>query len=290
MGPSSAQFSCGSSGFWSILPAPPESWAFSGASASWFPDSRHLAVNGGDFENTMLVTDSTDGSSRVIYRVTGRLLDPSVSPDGKKMLFSGGAAAEWDILDVSLADGQVHTLVGGGGVSWEPDWAPSATHFLFSTFGEGSGGGIVDRSAAEGFSDAWPMLRRATDSYALGPRWAPDGTRFLFAQGQVSHMQLAIANASGRRPIVLAENVAENAHAWSPDGQWVVFLRREGGKEQVVKMKPVAGATPIVLATGSPAGGRLLHDSMVPRGGLDRIPIGRRHLHDFPGRQEPPAH
>ncbi len=224
-----------------------------GRDASWFPDSRHLAVNGGDFENTMLVTDATDGSSRVMYRVTGRLLDPSVSPDGKMMLFSGGAAAEWDILDVSLADGHVHTSVGGGGVSWEPDWAPSATHFLFSTFGEGSGGGIVDRSAAEGFSRRVADAPPGDDSYALGPRWAPDGTRFLFAQGQVSHMQLAIANASGRRPIVLTEDVAENAHAWSPDGQWVVFLRREGGKEQVVKIKPVAGATPIVLASGGPA-------------------------------------
>lgn len=224
-----------------------------GRDASWFPDSRHLAVNGGDFENTMLVTDSTDGSSRVMYRVTGRLLDPSVSPDGKKMLFSGGGAAQWDILDVSLADGHVHTLVGGGGVSWEPDWAPSATHFLFSTFGEGSGGYIVDRSAAEEFSRRVADALPGEDSYALGPRWAPDGTRFLFTQGQVSHMQLAIANASGRRPVVLAENVAENAHAWSPDGQWVVFLRREGGKEQVVKMKPVAGAAPIALATGGPA-------------------------------------
>jgi serine/threonine protein kinase len=224
-----------------------------GRDASWFPDSRHLAVNGGDFENTMLVTDSTDGSSRVMYRVTGRLLDPSVSPDGKKLLFSGGGAAQWDILDVSLADGHVHTLVGGGGVSWEPDWAPSATHFLFSTFGEGSGGYIVDRSAGEGFSRRVADALPGADSYALGPRWAPDGTRFLFTQGQVSHMQLAIANASGRRPIVLTENVAENAHAWSPDGQWVVFLRREGGKEQVVKMKPVAGAAPIVLATGGPA-------------------------------------
>jgi serine/threonine protein kinase len=223
-----------------------------GREGSWFPDSRHLAVNGGDFENTMYAVDSADGSSRVMYRVTGRLLDPSVSPDGKKILYGSGAA-EWDVLDVSLADGHVHTLVGGGGVSWEPDWAPSGTHFLFSTFGDGSGGGIVDRSAAEGFSRRVADAPPGSDNYALGPRWAPDGTRFLFAEGQVAHMQLAIANASGRRPVVLTENVMEHAHAWSPDGQWVVFLRRDGGKEQVVKMKPVAGASPIVLASGSPA-------------------------------------
>jgi eukaryotic-like serine/threonine-protein kinase len=223
-----------------------------GREGSWFPDSRHLAVNGGDFENTMFVVDATDGSSRVIYRVSGRLIDPSVSPDGKKILYGSGAA-QWDVLEVSLADAHVHTLVGGGGVSWQPDWAPSGTHFLFSTFGEGSGGGIVDRSAAEGFSRRVADAPPGRDTYTLGPRWAPDGTRFLFAEGQAAHMQLAVANASGRRPIVLTENVMEHAHAWSPDGQWVVFLRRAGGQEQVVKMKPVAGASPIVLASGSPA-------------------------------------
>jgi Tol biopolymer transport system component len=202
----------------------------------------------------MFVVDSTDGSSRVMYRVTGVLLHPSVSPDGKKVLYSGGAA-EWDVLEVSLANGQVHTLVGGGGVSWEPDWAPSGTHYLFSTFGDGAGGGIVDRSAAEGFSRRVADAPPGGDTYALGPQWAPDGTRFLFAEGPVERMQLAVANASGGRPIVLTENVLENAHAWSPDGQWVVFLRHENGKEQVVKMKPDAGAPPQVLASGSPAAG-----------------------------------
>jgi serine/threonine protein kinase len=223
-----------------------------GQDGSWFPDSRHLVANGGNFHNTMFVVDSTDGSSRVIYRVTGGLLHPSVSPDGKKILYGSGAA-EWDVLDVSLADGHVHTLVGGGGVSWQPDWAPSGTHYLFSTFGDGSGGGIVDRSATEAFSRRVADAPPGSDTYALGPQWSPDGTRFLFAEGLVARMQLAVANASGRRPIVLTENVLENAHGWSPDGQWVVFMRHEGGKEQVVKMKPAAGATPLVLASGRPA-------------------------------------
>ncbi len=219
--------------------------------ASWFPDSRHLIVTGGDFNNTLFVVDSTDGSSRVIYRVVDGLLNPSVSPDGKRIAYSGGAA-EWDVLEISLPEGRVHTAVGGGGVSWEPDWAPSGTHYLYSIFGNGGRGGIEDRFAAEGFSREVAEAPPGTDTYALAPRWAPDGTRFLFVQGLVGRLQLMIANAAGEHWTPIADNVEQMAHAWSPDGQWIAFLRTEGGKQQLLKIRPVAGATPLVLVNAAP--------------------------------------
>jgi eukaryotic-like serine/threonine-protein kinase len=237
-----------------ILPFPsgaPRSLGIAGVDPSWFPDSRHILISGGTFNNTLYVVNSSDGSSRVIYRVSDGLRYPSVSPDGKKIAYSAGAS-EWDILEITLPDGRVHTLVGGGGVSWEPDWSPSGAHYLFSTFGAGAGGGIVDRSAADGLSRRVAEAPQGTNTYALGPRWAPDGARFLFVQGPMTREQLTIANASSGRWTVLADTNIENPHAWSPDGQWVAFLRREGGKQQVVKMKPVAGAAPLVLANASP--------------------------------------
>jgi hypothetical protein len=68
----------------------------------------------------------------------------------------------------------------------------------------------------------------------------------------MTRLQLTIANPSGGRWTVLADNVLTNPHAFSPDGQWVAFLRHEGGKQQLAKMKPVAGATPLVLANAVP--------------------------------------
>jgi Tol biopolymer transport system component/tRNA A-37 threonylcarbamoyl transferase component Bud32 len=235
-----------------ILPYPsgtPRNIGIVGPDVSWFPDNRRLLINGGNFNNTMSVLDSTDGSSRVIYRVTGMFRDVSVSPGGKKIIYSGGTA-EWNVLEISLPDGRIHTVVGGGGVSWQPDWAPSGTHYLFSTFG--APGGIENRSAMDGFSRRVVEAPPGPETYTLAPRWSPDGTRFLFVQGPMTREQLTIANAVGGRWTTLADNAIETPHAWSPDGQWVAFLRREGGKQQLAKMKPVAGATPRVLAKAIP--------------------------------------
>jgi Tol biopolymer transport system component len=217
---------------------------------SWFPDSRHVLVSGGNFNNTLSFVDSTDGSSRVIYRGTDTF-QAAVSPDGKKIAYSGGAA-EWDILEVSLPEGRVRTLVGGGGVSWQPDWAPSGTHYLYSTFVTGSVAGIEDRYATEGFSRRITNAPLGINTYAEGPRWSPDGTRFLFSQGPVGRQQLTIANASGGNWTPIADSVLQHPHVWSPDGRWVAFISNAGGKQQLEKIKPVAGATPVVLAKAAP--------------------------------------
>jgi eukaryotic-like serine/threonine-protein kinase len=239
-----------------VLPYPsgtPRNLGAVGPHASWFPDSRHILVSGGNFSDTISALDSTDFSSRVIYRVTGGLRQSSVSPDGKKIAYSGGTAA-WNILEISLPEGSIHTVVGGGGVSWQPDWAPSGTQYLFATFSNGGvRGGIENHSATEGFSRRIADVPQGTDTYAAAPRWSPDGTRFLFVQGQLAHMHLTVANPFGGPWTLLADGSLQNSHAWSPDGQWIAFVRREGGSEQLAKMKPVAGATPLVLANAIPA-------------------------------------
>lgn len=217
---------------------------------SWFPDSRHVLVGGGNFGDTMSVVDSANGNRRVIYRGTDYYV-PAVSPDGRRIAYGGGAP-EWHVVEISLPEGRMRTLVGGGGVSWSPDWAPSGTHFLYSTFGTGAVRSIEDRYPAEGITRRVAEAPHGIDPYAVAPRWAPDGTRFLFVQGEVAHMQLTVANASGGSWARLAGNVVQQAQAWSPDGQWVAFLRREGGKIQLAKIRPVAGATPAILAKAVP--------------------------------------
>jgi Tol biopolymer transport system component len=216
---------------------------------AWLPDSRHLVTVETTDPHSLLLVDTADGSSRVICRGTDDFLYPSVSPDGKKIAYSGGAT-EWDVLEISLPEGRNHTLVGGGGTAWWPEWAPSGTHFLFSHT-IGSNMFIEDRSAAEGFSKRVVDPPEGSNYFqAVNPRWASDGTRFLFFQ-YTSVPQLALANASGGQWTRLADTTSR-AHAWSPDGQWIAFLRTEDGKQQLVKMKPLAGATTVPLKSAAP--------------------------------------
>jgi eukaryotic-like serine/threonine-protein kinase len=184
-----------------ILPWPsgtPRNFGAVGSGVSWLPDSRHVLVGDGaaGASETLSLLDTTDGSRRVIYRATDSIVQPSVSPDGKKIAYSAGAT-EWDVLEISVPEGRVHTMVGGGGVSWLPDWAPSGTHFLFShRLGDWV---IEDRSAAEGFSRRVTEVPPGSVDFNLySSRWAPDGKRLLFLQGPVAaRLQLTMANVSG---------------------------------------------------------------------------------------------
>ena len=93
-----------------------------------------------------------------------------------------------------------------------------------------------------------------TQVEALAGRWAPDGARVLFVGGSTPHQRLTIANVSGGRWTSLTDaDSVFTFHTWSPDGQWIAFLRRDGGKQQLVKMKPAAGAAPVVLTNAAPA-------------------------------------
>ena len=238
--------------------------------AAWFPDSRTLLVaEAGTFEEGALMRVGVrNGSRRTIYSGPSNLWLPSVSPDGRRIAFSAGSA-EWDVVEVGFSAGTVHTMVEGVGTNWYPDWAPSGTHFLFAE--NGVGGGIVDRDASgSGFT------RRLMES-GDAPRWSPDGARFVYVD-KASPDKLMLANVSGGRSVVLDQVASVWGDAWSPDGQWICYLRQEGFAAKLAKIRATPGAAPVILADAeiwgrllpqwSPLGDWILYPAA---GGLDLI-------------------
>ena len=214
---------------------------------SWFPDNRHVAVvvRTGD-RTTLLIIDTTDGTRQTIGVGSAGFESPSVSADGKRIAYEAGQFG-WDVLEISIPNGEVRTLVSGG-ISRTPDWAPSGTHFIFS-IPTGEGAGIVDRQAGvEGFS------RLLGDARGNDPQWSPDGERFVFYREVDRIGRLMLANAAGGGVVLLnsIQSGRLRGMSWSPDGQWISYLREISGKQDLVKVRATPGSAPEIVANAKP--------------------------------------
>jgi eukaryotic-like serine/threonine-protein kinase len=214
---------------------------------SWFPDSRHMAVavKNGD-ETVLSIVDATDGTRRTIASAPMGFPEPSVSPEGKRVAYAAGQFG-WDVLEISLPEGHVQTLISGG-VSITPDWAPSGTHFIFSV-PTGPGAGIEDRQAGvDGFS------RRLGEGKGNQPQWSPDGNRFVYYSEVDAASRLILANASGGGSVLLDSTRSGRllGMSWSPDGQWITYLREVSGKRNLAKIRARPGAAPETVVNARP--------------------------------------
>jgi Tol biopolymer transport system component len=236
----------------------------------WFPDSRHMAVavKHGD-EVVLSIFDATDGSRRTIASAPMGFPEPSVSPDGKRIAYAAGQFG-WDVLEISLPEGHVRTLISGG-VSITPDWAPSGTHFIFSV-PTGPGAGIEDRQAGvDGFS------RRLGEGKGNQPQWSPDGNRFVYYSEVDATSRLILANASGGGSVVLDSTHSGRllGPSWSPDGQWIAYLREVSGKRNLAKIRATPGAAPEIVVNARPRPWQSSTTRWLPAGDWIAYPAAR---------------
>jgi serine/threonine protein kinase len=218
--------------------------------ADWFPDSRHLLLKSrSNNTSTVALLDSQDGARQTVYTTPDTVFSASISPDGKRIVLSMGTF-EWDVVEVALATGAVHTMLAGGGVSWWPDWAPSGDHFLVSS--NRSGGFSILDVGTNGFSRVIAGDPKESKTQPYQARWAPDGSHFLFtsADETARTAKLMLSNASGGPAIPIADlgTIAGRTYSWSPDSHWIATLRNgPRGEPQLVKVKATAGTAPVPL-------------------------------------------
>jgi len=219
---------------------------------SWLPDSRHLVLASGSVRDKLTVVDP-DGSEQVIYPTSQSVVGVSLSPEGKRLAFGTGNV-EWDVLEVMLASGSVRTVLAGGGIFVDPDWAPNGAHYLVST--DRSGNDSIEDVSLDGLSRLVAPVPEGA-AYLFGPRWSPDGSRVVFVAYSSQGASLRLSNAAGGQAVeVLSSGISgpeSHSFSWSPDGQWIAGVQQVGNQLKVVKVKPVAGATPVALAATNPA-------------------------------------
>lgn len=205
------------------------------------PTGRILFVKDGDIH-------LWDGSTEQLTEL-GNASSPAWSENGEQYLFITSGDAFTDLMLGNAVNGQWRNLTEGepNAVPGTEEYLDQVTWFLDPTWSP-DGAGIAyisDRGTRKNFlwhqsdidsGDAWrvPCSTRTNDNVER-PDFSPDGSQVVFAQrtsGQEDFrtwMELRICDLNSDELIELTEGGPDDATffpRWSPDGEWIVFVRR----------------------------------------------------------------
>jgi WD40 repeat protein len=216
---------------------------------------------GGNFQQDVWRMNA-DGSGQTFVT---KGLDPSWSPDGKKIVFArGGRDNEGGGIFVN--DGATETKVAPAfRDSRAPDWSPDGQRIVFTAASIGGSGAIYILNA-----DGTGLTRISPPPGGdLDARWSPDGSQLAFQSSSFNPPDIWTMHpdGTGRTQLTNTPNEYEQLPAWSPDGQKIAIERRVDSTSYVAVMNADgSNVTNLVTGAFSPDWGPRTASYVRPRG------------------------
>ncbi len=195
--------------------------------ASWMPDSRHIVLSGNPApavnEQLWLADVESETLKRLLIAPNSGQATPSVSPDGKRILFSQ-ILRDRDIVEFPLDGSDPRTVLSTDLPEYGPNWSPKGDQFVFIS--QRSGTDELWVRSPEGNWDRPVVTTKEfpTLQTLIGPMFSPDGTRVAYTAllaGGGRRRSLSISPISGGTPTIISDGYAPT---WSPDGTTIAFL------------------------------------------------------------------
>jgi uncharacterized protein YraI len=211
------------------------------------PDGKTVAFTRTGGDNGLYLIDIDGTNERLIWSGGEGLRSPTWSPDGRWIAFVRQSGAfrcrdvgfgiclpdnpflsdfpitnvpEFNLSRVDI-NGENFTDLPALNTAQAPQWAAEGIVYQAST------GLEITTNASD--AETRPLIQAP---YYQDPAWQPGGNRILFQAREGSHWEIFTINSDGSglsaltRPVTaLVEDLPSNvAPAWSPDGNWIVYL------------------------------------------------------------------
>jgi Tol biopolymer transport system component/predicted Ser/Thr protein kinase len=178
------------------------------------------------------------GELRQLTRDSAADFHPSLSADGRKMVFVSARSGNQEIWITDLETGVAWPLTASRGNKYSPGFSPDATKVSFSRHE----GGKWDIHLVPATGGAAEMIcedcGQATD-------WSPDG-RYLLGNSLDQRVLLLESSSHRRIDLVALPGRSFAGGGFSPDGRWITFLDTNLWREVIA---PFRGHTPAQEST-----------------------------------------
>jgi Tol biopolymer transport system component len=188
-----------------------------------------------------LVAPRTSTLDRYYYSAHDHTINPSWSPDGKRVYFVGNREIAWgtgDIWSVSASDASdiQHVLTEETTWAARPEMAPDGKRLLYGSY-QGQQWQQLWLTTPEGRS---PLPLTFGDFDRRHARWSPDGKRVLYVSNETGNTTLWVQDVIGgsRTPVV-----AEQRRYLGAVGTLSLSLSDEAGR-------PLAGRVMVLASDG----------------------------------------
>ena len=191
---------------------------------------------------------------RALTRLTfdgGLQTDVTWSPDGRSIAYTSDKSGNFDIWVQSIDTGDARQVTKSPAHDRQPTWSPNGNTIVFRSDREG--GGLFAVPAGGG-------AERRLTSFGVRPRWAPDGSRVLFAASDLylgGHpTALCTVRLDGKQPLPVLQTFLAGLGImrdwnWYPDASRVSVLGDENqGHGMGVYTVPLSG-DPAVRLNGT---------------------------------------
>lgn len=214
---------------------------------AWMPDSRRVVFASerrlGFADTHLWIANTESGEFRSITASHASQAYPTVSPDGKRIVFSS-EDFDFDLIEIPLGAGVPGAMLATSRAERDPVWSPSKPEYAFVS--NRSGLEEIWLRSADGTWER-PIARPpdfSTESVASfsSLSFSPDGRRIAFqASAEAAEARIRIVNIAGGTPVPLTRMrpYLEDHPSWSPDGKWIAFTSSGGGgRTDLVKVRP----------------------------------------------------